>query len=126
MPWLPSDGTPIDAQSPSAVPCAQVRMWSIAAEAADAALEAPRALMIAAPRCCTVGMNVDLYHSASTRLSAALPPTVAWCRSGYWVEEWLPQIVTLRISVVCAPVFSASCESARLWSSRTIAVKQFG
>jgi hypothetical protein len=50
-------------------------------------------------------MNVDLYHSPSTSPSAALPSTVAWCRSGYWVEEWLPQIVTLRIAVVCAPVF---------------------
>jgi hypothetical protein len=38
-------------------------MWSIAAEPAEAAEDAPRALMMAAPRCCTVGMNVDLYHS---------------------------------------------------------------
>ena len=34
----------------------------IAADAADAADEAPRALMIAAPRCCTTGMNVSAYH----------------------------------------------------------------
>ena len=39
--------------SPS-VPSAQSRMWSMAAEAADAALDAPRALMMAAPRCWTV------------------------------------------------------------------------
>ena len=38
-------------QSPSGVPWTQVRMWSIAAAAAEAADEAPRALMIAAPRC---------------------------------------------------------------------------
>ena len=32
-------------------------MWSMAALAAEAALERPRASMIAAPRCCTVGMK---------------------------------------------------------------------
>jgi len=37
-------------------------MWSIADEPADAADDAPRALMIAAPRCCTTGMNVSAYH----------------------------------------------------------------
>ena len=41
----------MDTQSPSGVPSAQLRMWSIADDAADAALEAPRALMMAAPRC---------------------------------------------------------------------------
>ena len=46
--------------------------------------------------------------------------------SGYWVELWLPQIVIFLMSVVCAPVFSASCDMARLWSRRTIAVKHFG
>src|SRR5690348_3045966 len=114
MPYEPSDGMPIDTQSPSAVPNAHERMWSIAAEAADAAEEAPRALMIAAPRCCTVGMKSFSYQAWSTSDSALLPSTVAWCRSGYWVELWLPQMVTFLISVVCLPVFSASCESARL------------
>src|SRR5690242_3926438 len=126
MPYEPSDGMPIETQSPSAVPRAQSRMWSIAADAADAADDAPRALMIAAPRCCTVGMNVSLYQAPSTASIAGLPLTVAWWMSGYCVELWLPQIVMRLMSVVCAPVFSASCDSARLWSRRTIAVKQFG
>eukprot|EP00001_Collodictyon_triciliatum_P191732 34320_6 len=37
------------------VPRAQSRMCSMAALAAEAADEAPRALMTAAPRCCTSG-----------------------------------------------------------------------
>ena len=49
----------------------------MAAEAAEAAEEAPRALMTAAPRCCTVGMKVSLNQVASTTDSAGLPPTVA-------------------------------------------------
>ena len=63
--------------SPSAVPRDQLRMWSMAAEAADAAEEAPRALMIAAPRCCTVGMNVSRYQPSSTSPDAGVEPTVA-------------------------------------------------
>ena len=38
-------------QSLPGVPSAQSRIWSIAADAADAALDAPRALIIAAPLC---------------------------------------------------------------------------
>ena len=41
--------------------------------------------------------------------------------SGYWVAEWLPQIVSFLMSVTVAPVFAASCESARLWSRRVSA-----
>jgi hypothetical protein len=41
-------------------------MWSIAADAAEAADEAPRALIIAAPRCCTVGMKESVSHPLST------------------------------------------------------------
>ena len=61
-------------QSSSGVPSAQSRMWSIAAEAAEAADEEPRALMTAAPRCCTVGMNSSRYqarvHQRLRRLAA--------------------------------------------------------
>ena len=43
--------------------------------------------------------------------------------SGCWVALWLPQMIMRRTSVVCLPVFAASCASARLWSSRVMAVK---
>ena len=68
----------METQSPSAVPWVQSRMWSIAAEAADAAEDAPRALMMAAPRCCTSGMKVSAYQAWSTNESAGLPFTWVW------------------------------------------------
>ena len=72
-------------------------MWSIAALAAEAADDAPRASMIAAPRFCTVGMKSSSIQAWSSTTSAAfLPSTSAWKMSGYWVAEWLPQIVILR------------------------------
>ena len=71
----------------AAVPRCQSRMWSMAAEAAEAADDAPRALMMAAPRCCTVGMKVSSYHLRSTSECAGLPSTVQKLRSGYCVEE---------------------------------------
>ncbi len=74
-------------QSPSGVPSAQSRTWSMAADAADAADDAPRALMMAAPRCCTTGMNSPDSQSWSTRSVADLPLTVAWFTSGYCVAE---------------------------------------
>src|SRR3546814_2107155 len=46
--------------------------------------------------------------------------------SGYWVAEWLPQMIILLMSVVLLPVLAASWLSARLWSRRTIAVNCFG
>ena len=46
-------------QSSVGVPSTQERTWSMAALAADAAEDAPRASMIAAPRLATVGMNVS-------------------------------------------------------------------
>ncbi len=60
------------------MPSTQSCTWSIAALAADAALDAPRASMIAAPRLATVGMNVFSYHSWSFTFSIAdLPPILA-------------------------------------------------
>src|SRR5690606_38318762 len=103
----------------------QSRAASMVAEAAEAADDEPRASMIAAPRLATVGMKVDSSHSWSLTSSAAfLPPTLALNRSGYWVAEWLPQIVMFVISVTEAPVFAASCEMARLWSRRVSAEKR--
>ena len=84
-------------QSPAAVPAAQSRTWSIAAFAAEAADDAPRASMILAPRCCTVGMYVALDpRLVDAAPIAGLPFTRACTRSGYCVAEWLPQIVMLR------------------------------
>ena len=44
--------------------------------------------------------------------------------SGYWVAEWLPQIVIFLISVTGTPVLAASWEMARLWSRRVSAEKR--
>ena len=44
--------------------------------------------------------------------------------SGYWVAEWLPQIVMLVTSLIAAPVLPASWAIARLWSRRIIAVNR--
>ena len=50
--------------------------------------------MIAAPRCCTVVTNSPLRYSSSLTSSRTdLPPAVAWLTSGYWVDEWLPQMM---------------------------------
>ncbi len=62
-PYEPSDEIAIETQSPSGVPRTQSCTWSIAALAADAALEAPRASMIAAPRFWTVGMKSFSSHA---------------------------------------------------------------
>ena len=78
--------------------------------------------MIAAPRLATVGMKSFSIQSWSLTTSAAfLPPTSAWKMSGYWVAEWLPQIVIFLMSVTLAPVFLASWLIARLWSRRVSA-----
>src|SRR2546429_4940980 len=109
----------METQSPSALPSSQSRAAAVVADAADAADEEPRASMIAAPRFATVGMKSFSIHAWSLTTSAAFfPPTSAWKMSGYWVAEWLPQIVIFLMSVTAAPVFLASCEIARLWSRR--------
>src|SRR6476619_4794002 len=97
-PYEPSDGMPMEVQSPSAVPLTQVWTWSMAALAAEAADEAPRASMIAAPRVATVGMNSLSSQACSTCSATGLPLTSAWNRSGYWDAEWLPQMVILLTS----------------------------
>ena len=74
-------------------PATQSRTWSMAALAAEAADDSPRASMIAAPRFCTVGMKVSSIHAWSLISFAAFwPSTSAWKTSGYCVAEWLPQI----------------------------------
>ena len=59
----------------------------MAADAADAADEAPRALMISAPRFWTLGMNSSRYQALSITSAAGELPIRAWEMSGYWVAE---------------------------------------
>ena len=103
-------------------------MWSTAALAAEAAEEAPRTSMISAPRFATRGTNSSAAHAGSTTSSAGRQPpstrTRAWVRSGNWVAEWLPQIVTPSTSVTATPARAASCATARLWSRRVRAVNR--
>ena len=80
--------------------------------------------MMAAPRCCTVGMNVPANQSWSPPMAsnAGVPATVAWNTSGYWVAEWLPQMVMRDTSDTGLPVRADNWALARLWSSRVMAV----
>src|SRR4249920_1071178 len=100
-------------------------MCSTVALAADAADDEPRAAMIAAPRLATVGMK-SLSSQAWSLISSAafLPSTSAWNRSGYWLAEWLPQIVMCLTEVTATPVFFATWLIARLWSSRVSALNR--
>src|SRR4051812_7998427 len=110
-------------QSPPVVPLIQVFTWSIAPFAADRALDSPRALITAAPRGCTAGTNVCSSHARSVTDSVAgLPLTFALVKSGYWVFEWLPQMVMHDTAPFGTPAFLARAATARLWSSRVIAL----
>src|ERR1700760_1721716 len=81
--------------------------------------------MICAPRFCTVGMKPSSSHFWSLTSWAAFSPfTFAWLMSGYWVAEWLPQIVMLVTSEIALPVRDANWAIARLWSRRVIAVNR--
>mmetsp|Transcript_11211 Transcript_11211/g.27414 ORF Transcript_11211/g.27414 Transcript_11211/m.27414 type:complete len:335 (-) Transcript_11211:355-1359(-) len=121
---LPSERTPIETYSPCAVPQNHDRMCVTAARAADNADDALRAEMIAAPRFWMSSMNSPLrYLSSLITERTGLPLMVALLTSGYWVDEWFPQIITFCTSRTLHPAFSASCPRARWWSSRVIAVK---
>src|SRR5471030_171410 len=77
MPYEPSDGMPMVVHLPP-VPTCQSCMWSMAALAADAADDRPRASMMAAPRLPTVGRKVLAFHSWSLiRSLTDLPLTLA-------------------------------------------------
>src|SRR5436190_13173743 len=78
--------------------------------------------MIAAPRFCTVGMNVPSSQAWSLIIGQALRPShSAWKRSGYWVAEWFPQTAIFFTDETGFPNFCATWDNARLWSSRIIA-----
>ena len=94
----------------------------IAASAADAADDAPRFSMTAAPRFCTVSMNGPCSHAVSVITSGTGVPLMRACaKSGNCVAEWLPQMATLLTSRVSTPAFCASCVLARFSSRRVIA-----
>src|ERR1700742_3870585 len=110
MPYEPSDGMPIVTHLPF-VPTTQSRTWSMAALAAEAADDRPRASMIAAPRLPTVGMNVLRVHSASVMsLVRFSPSAVAKRKSGYMVGEWLPHTASFSMDATGLPDFAASCD----------------
>ena len=83
--------------------------------------------MIAAPRFWMVGMKFDSSHCWSLIMGqAALPSTSVRNRSGYWVAEWLPQMVIFFTLLTGRPTFCATWVSARLWSRRIMAVNCVG
>src|SRR5207244_272062 len=78
-------------------------------------------------RCFTGGMNVVSSQAWSVIIGQTfLPSLSAWNTSGYCVAEWLPQTTILRMSVTFLPIFCATCEVARLWSSRIMPVNCAG
>src|SRR3546814_5062185 len=95
-------------------------MAALAAEAVD---EAPRASMIAVPRWATVGISISRYQASSPIMSRRLrPPTVAKRQSANMVGEWLPQTTSFPISCTATPALAANFEAARVWASRIIEV----
>jgi hypothetical protein len=105
------------------VPSAQSRMWSIAALAAEAALDRPRASMIAAPRLPTCGMNVLAFQSASLiqSLSDAAADRGEAVVRVHGRASGCPTPPCFSMSATATPALLASCDSARLWSRRSIA-----
>ncbi len=94
---------------PFGVPYNQSLMWSHAALAADMAEDSFRLAITAAPRFWTVGKNTVFNHSSSLMTwGAGVPSMVAWEASGYWVDEWLPQMMTFLTEEVDFLAFSAS------------------
>src|SRR5436190_24319158 len=99
------------------------RTLSMIALAALPALDAPRALMMAAPRCCTVERKSPWSQDKSWMTSVAgLPLIFALRKSGYWVAEWLPQMAALVTAVTGTAAFVASRRFGRFSSSRVIAI----
>ena len=67
----------------------------------------------------------NVAHRVAVSAGAAWPATVQKRRSGYMVGEWFPQTIIFSMSLTDLPVRLASCDTARLWSRRSIAVKFF-
>src|SRR5581483_10623714 len=72
----PSISSPLTSSYFPPVPSSQSRTWSMAALAADAAEDRPRASMTAAPRLPTVGRKISRYHFSSPTTSGAGRPAM--------------------------------------------------
>src|SRR5262245_36951396 len=102
-------------QSLAGVPLTRLLTWSMAPFAAESADDRPRALMIAAPRFWQPGTKVVSSQGRSVMTSVAgLPLIFAFVKSGYWVLEWLPQMVMPVTASLATPAFWARAETARL------------
>src|SRR5205807_1286114 len=75
-PYSPVEHNATLCQSSFAVSVINERTVSTTAFAADAADDKPRALIIAAPRCCTVWINVSFNHFSSPITSFAARPLI--------------------------------------------------
>merc|ERR1719272_1550841 len=83
--WVPSVLTQIDCHS--LLPKTQSLMWSMDAEPAEAADEAPLRSIISAPLFWTLGVNSLIFQASSKSELAGLPPMVQFLTSGYMVGE---------------------------------------
>jgi len=86
----------------------QSLICSIAALAAEAALESFLASMISAPLFYTFGLKYVSYQALSIDPAILLPAAVTLVRSGTIVGEWFPQIQNFSISPTAAPTLSAT------------------
>ena len=95
---------------------------SITAFAAEAADEAPRASITAAPRFWIVSTNLPLSHPWSVMTSNTGKPAMRALRaSGYCVVEWFPHTARLEIAPTGTFAFFASWVRPRFSSSRVMA-----
>src|SRR5665213_251607 len=121
-PYSPLDTTANEVQSSPRVPLWMAATESMAALAAEAADDSPRASITAAPRFCTVEMKSPCSQAASSMTSVAgLPSMRALAKSGNWVAEWLPQMARLLTEATGTPALWASWLLARFSSSRVMA-----
>jgi hypothetical protein len=98
----------------------------MAALAADAADDRPRASMMAAPRLPTVGRKVLAFHSVV--VDQVLDRFAVDGREAVvGVHGWrvVAPDAQLLDEATGLPVLAATCDSARLWSRRSMAVKFF-
>src|SRR5256886_15979845 len=100
---------------------------SMTALAADAAEDAPRASITAAPRFWIVSTNLPLSHPWSEMTSNTGRPAIrALAASGYCVVEWFPQTPMFVTAATGTLAFFAICVRARFSSRRVLADQRPG